>query len=123
MAVERAAPRRERSQPQGAVNIPIKWVDTPIFKHDLMTERDDGCFYRPELTPGSARFDHGDRTFSYACPCGCGLVNLISVYRGNSGHGWKLTGPREKPSLQPSIQQMSKCRWHGHVTKGEFVKA
>lgn len=109
------------------MGLAITWSQDPVFSRRLATsEGEEGSFFRSDLAAGTARidFDNGVRAvFSYVCPCGCGLANRISIYRGKDGHGWAWNGNAEKPTFTPSIQQLNKCRWHGYVTDGEFRNA
>ena len=98
-------------------------IDAPIFKHDLMEYCQGDGFYRKDLQPGNARWvdnESGTAALSYCCPCGCGAVNQIPVYTTPQGCGWSWNGNHEKPTLKPSLQMLTKCRWHGHVTEGKF---
>ncbi len=59
----------------------------------------------------------------FICPCGCG-AHGSALFRGRGTDGrpeldWD--GDRERPTLTPSIQRNSDCRWHGHLTRGYWV--
>jgi hypothetical protein len=68
---------------------------------------------------------------SFECPCGCGgprvYVQFSNPLDGGppvadgDGH-WARTGETfETLDLQPSIQRLRGCRWHGFVRNGEIV--
>src|SRR5579883_880059 len=108
-------------------NCPITFIAEPIFKHQLCTRGEDGFQYRKDLKPGNARwqdFENGT-VLSFICPCGCGAANQVSLNKvpesqwSKSG-GWNFSGTREKPTLYPSLQLMSACRWHGFLKDGVF---
>ena len=59
----------------------------------------------------------------FCCPCGCGVVGAIpfdTEFNSDSGPKWKWNGSVQKPTLNPSIQKTSTCRWHGYLTDGVF---
>lgn len=108
--------------------LPIHFLETPIYKRELATRSEEGGnFYRSDLQPGDAKWcdyeGHPDPQLSFVCPCGCGMANQMPVYSGETGYGWKWNGDRVKPTLTPSIQQMSTCRWHGYLTDGMWTQA
>ena len=85
-----------------------------------------GCFMRHDLPPGSAAWCEHDReirSILFTCPCGCKTVRTVPVKRSNAGPEWLWDGDRLKPTLTPSIQIIGECRWHGYLTKGEWLAA
>lgn len=59
----------------------------------------------------------------YVCPCGCGAHGSIA-FRGRGYDNrpeWDWDGDREYPTLKPSIQRNTGCRWHGWLTRGYWV--
>lgn len=80
---------------------------------------------RPDLPAGSAcwadSIDGQIACLRFVCPCGCSDVVTIPVRDGFSSTYWKWDGNKESPTLTPSIQRLSGCKWHGYVTKGQFV--
>lgn len=64
------------------------------------------------------------------CPCGCaetfyiGFANPLEGPPTNDGAPkWQRIGDSiDVLTLTPSVQRMSKCRWHGFVTNGEAVE-
>lgn len=103
-------------------------TDAPIMKWALGTKEADGYLHRRDLAPGTANIrtlDDGHTIFTYVCPCGCGAVTFvgIEVDPDASRHEWKWDGNKEKPTLEPSLQQNSACRWHGFMRDGQFVVA
>lgn len=65
------------------------------------------------------------------CPCGCkGMMNLPLFRAGQvkaeapknfSGANWEWNGNVERPSLHPSIRDLSGCRFHGHLVDGVWT--
>jgi hypothetical protein len=86
----------------------------------------DSAVLHAEKRPGDFEFyHHGGRSpddrpdgIHFWCPCGCG--EMLGAGRFNDG-GWQWDGNREAPTLTPSILHMDGCRWHGFLTKGEFL--
>ncbi|SRR5579885_1606349 len=80
---------------------------------------------RPDLPAGSACWAKGTddqiAALRFTCPCGCGDVCTVPVRPGYTNTHWNWDGNLELPSLTPSIQRLGDCRWHGYLTKGEFV--
>ena len=84
--------------------------------------------------PGSYNFfcQHGDqeneppRGIRYTCPCGCGEPGAL-YFRGRSPPGepgrpsWNWDGVRSAPTLEPSIQRNTGCKWHGFLERGWWV--
>lgn len=75
--------------------------------------------------PGSFELRLGEKG-SYmllACP-GCGRVSGMTVGdpKPDNGNGatWRLTGPDDAPTLNPSINCQGCCGWHGHLVSGVF---
>lgn len=62
------------------------------------------------------------------CPCGCGAEGGISFVgecygtrEASKGRPlWDWNGDEDKPTLIPSIQRTSGCKWHGFLTDGVF---
>lgn len=56
-----------------------------------------------------------------ACP-GCGAVQHLPVFTGDTGGGWKWDGNRNAPTLHPSIwhDKDGICSWHGFLQAGVF---
>lgn len=83
---------------------------------------------RPNPMPPAGSFFiseyEGDgQVIEYICPCGCGKANMVTLYLDNcrsEQHGWKWNGDRDRPTLSPSLQQYTACRWHGHIRNGVF---
>ncbi len=59
------------------------------------------------------------QVIEYICPCGCGKANMVTIYSdgrlNGEGRGWFWNGDRDRPTLSPSLQQHTACRWHGHL--------
>jgi hypothetical protein len=87
---------------------------------------EDGYLYRKELAPGDARWEDFENctVLSFVCPCGCGSVHQVRVTHLPPGNGpeWSWNGNKEKPTLWPSLQLNSACRWHGHLVDGIFKR-
>lgn len=54
----------------------------------------------------------------FICPCGCGSMGGVR-FKGPSPK-WDWDGNIENPTITPSIQFMTGCKWHGFLTNGEF---
>jgi hypothetical protein len=100
-----------------------------IFNSDLENIEghlnENAEWLRPGLEPGTAAWSSGTdgqiAVLRFVCPCGCGSVGTVPVKSGYGTH-WTWDGNTELPTLTPSILRMSGCRWHGYLTKGEWVK-
>lgn len=108
-------------------DVPIKWLaaDEDILDEDKLTLRDDGQQWcRHDLAPGSAQWSLNTKDeivgLCFICPCGCGSIGDLSIVAGYGGPTWTFDGDYEKPTLKPSIQKTSPCRWHGYLTSGVF---
>ena len=105
-------------------DVPLKYVDSVIEWENPVYEGDRQ--YRRDLDPGSASwiaYGHGNpnAVLSFVCPCGCGSVHAITACQGSKlQHKWLWDGDVERPTLTPSIQCVSPCRWHGFLTGGIF---
>jgi hypothetical protein len=111
------------------VDVPINWATEGeyILDDEKRVPRlgDDGAWCRPDLPPGTSSWSRNTRDeivgLLFVCPCGCGSVGDLSIAAGYGGPVWNLTnGNYEKPSMTPSIQKTSPCRWHGYLTDGVF---
>ena len=61
--------------------------------------------------------------FHCICPCGCGAYRALPIYTGKkpSYVSWSWNGNVEKPTLSPSIRDVSGCKYHGHLTDGVWT--
>lgn len=79
--------------------------------------------YNKALQAGTAQWQDGVNgivaCLAFTCPCGCGSIGTLPVAAGYS-RMWNWDGNRELPTLTPSIQKLTPCKWHGYLTKGEF---
>jgi hypothetical protein len=108
----------------------ITFVDEDIiFAEDTFykeTQPGRNRAYNNRLPAGAAAWCSGSdgRKFvalEFVCPCGCGAVGGVNVSIGSKEqHAWLWDGNKEKPTLTPSIQQTTPCRWHGFLTAGIF---
>lgn len=62
---------------------------------------------------------------TFVCPCGCGSIGSVAVApnpldRGGNHPVWQWNGDLDKPTITPSIQFLSGCKWHGYLTEGVF---
>jgi hypothetical protein len=110
------------------MNTPVTFVPN-VIKWDDDVERDEqDNMIRRDLAPGSACWvgnQSGDShaALNFSCPCGCGVVHGVPVCRDVKVDGaWFWDGNVEKPTLTPSIQSLSACRWHGFLTSGVFMQ-
>lgn len=108
-------------------DVPIRWMPEGeyILDEDKRTVREDGeQWCRADLPPGSAEWSRNRQDevvgLLFVCPCGCGSVGDLSIVSGYGGHVWQMTGTYDSPTLRPSIQKTSPCRWHGWLTDGVF---
>ena len=71
------------------------------------------------------------RWMYFICPCAtqeCRRHTSILLYKEGQekpnmiikGSSWLWDGDMDKPTLIPSIQRNSLCRWHGYLTAGFF---
>jgi hypothetical protein len=92
---------------------------------DELTVWEEQHAYRRDLAPGAATWlnstDGQVAGLCFVCPCGCGNIGHAAVRPGYGGSCWTWNGNREKPTLTPSIQKTSACRWHGFLTDGVFA--
>ena len=80
-----------------------------------------------ELThPGEFQFcdQYGsgekDVALVFMCPCGCSEPGALDIRRPGfvERPSWVWDGNKEAPTLLPSIQRNSNCRWHGFLENG-----
>lgn len=107
------------------MNVPMKWTDAPIMKWSLGTKEADGYLHPRDLDPGTGN-THARRwldDFHVCLPVRVRRCYLFGIAeRQNAGaHEWKWDGNMKAPTLEPSLQQHSACKWHGFVRTGEFV--
>lgn len=57
----------------------------------------------------------------FMCPCGCGEKGVVLFYKEAGRDSWNWNGNSERPTLTPSIQRNTPCRWHGHLTDGMWT--
>jgi len=66
----------------------------------------------------------GKHGLMFRCPCGCGALGHLPFdsYTRPSyvTETWTWDGNETEPTLSPSIQRTSACRWHGFLKKGLF---
>ena len=84
---------------------------------DPWTPRGAFCFFT----------DSSDLFFRFVCPCGCGIIHMVRVYRGSDpvpsialGPRWLWDGNEHAPSLTPSLNMDRSCGWHGWLNDGDF---
>ena len=73
-----------------------------------------------EGTPGAFCFEANDAGLFYNCPCGCetqGFIPFAGKVTGHK-HSWNWDGNKDQPTLLPSIQRTTGCKWHGHLKVG-----
>jgi len=107
-------------------------VNTPMTFDDRVNHWEgmeidaSGCWLRKDVAPGASAwttdFAGNLAVLRFSCPCGCGYVVSVPI-KPFDVRGWSWDGDKEKPTLTPSIQKLSGCRWHGHLTKGVFETA
>lgn len=106
-----------------------------IFTQDIMhgSKMDGNGFAVNEtLAPGTAQWlwnwdDTQVRGLMFMCPCNCKVIRSVNVIQAGLAKGppppgtWAWDGNMNQPTLQPSIQVTSGCKWHGHLTAGEWT--
>jgi hypothetical protein len=104
------------------MSVPISFV-TGIL--DMVP--DEGPPIRKDLPPGSAMWlgryggpEDAVGALDFICPCGCGTVHAIRIRPCEDRPSWEWDGNRDKPTLKPSIQCNTPCKWHGYLTAGVF---
>jgi len=99
------------------IPVPVTWA-TAIA---TACTWEDGRPYRKDLPPGSAAWASDYAALQCVCPCGCGSLHYLSIaLAAKHAHTWIWNGDTALPTLQPSIQMTSPCRWHGFLTQGLF---
>ncbi len=76
--------------------------------------------YRKDVPPGTAQWTEDGKYLWFTCPCGCGRLHCIPAKRNGNTYGWDFAGTAEVPTLTPSIQITTGCRWHGFLTNGQW---
>lgn len=98
-----------------------------VMKLDDSEQTEDGRLWRHDLAPGSWTFgydmDNKIAAIDFVCPCGCGSVGVLPIRDGFGGPRWTWDGNNETPTLTPSVQKTSGCKWHGHLVAGEWRPA
>ncbi len=86
------------------------------------------AFFDSDQIPGSfdltGRANHkGIHGLIYACPCGCGEIGSLHFAVGDDAQSpsWKWDGNEDAPTLTPSIRRLDGCKWHGFLTKGQWI--
>jgi hypothetical protein len=106
------------------MSVPITFVER--IKNGA--DRDDtDRLLRKDLPAGavswSVDLDGRIAILNFVCPCGCGVVGSLPVRAGfgQADKHWTWDGRRDKPTLTPSIERTSPCKWRGYLTSGEFL--
>jgi len=102
-------------------NASISFADLFDDKEELIGDR----YFRKDLAPGAAEWTMnaaGQQVagLMFVCPCGCGVVGHLTIRPCNERPSWEWDGNQEKPTLSPSIQKTTDCRWHGFLRAGVF---
>lgn len=99
--------------------VPVIFVENVLkFENG---EWEDGRLYRRDLAPGSACWNDRNLAFDFVCPCGCATVHVLPTCTGvKKDKAWLWDGNVEKPTLSPSIQCTTPCKWHGYLKAGVF---
>jgi hypothetical protein len=82
-----------------------------------------------DVQNGDFKVDEAGTYLLCVCPCGCGSMMNLPLYMLGTPkeaiHGdraaWSWNGDRERPSLQPSIRDLSGCHFHGFLTDGQWT--
>ncbi len=83
--------------------------------------------FRRDLPPGSIELvargtDGAYSCLRLTCPCGCGSVGTLPFWKDGGNSVWNWDGNHERPTLTPSIQFLTPCKWHGYLKAGEFER-
>lgn len=108
--------------------VPITF-DPRVNEFEGTRTDEQGFLYKDGLTPGAAHFASGrsgdelipNVVLRFSCPCGCGAVGALPINKQFNPQAWTWNGSTEKPTCTPSIQMLTKCRWHGYLTNGVFA--
>lgn len=87
-------------------------VGTPVADEDAL--------FAEGVVAGSFTFER-DKVIKFTCPCGCGNINVLQVYRAGpkpAHTAWFWNGNATTPTLSPSIRDLAHCRFHGYLTDG-----
>lgn len=64
------------------------------------------------------------RYFNFNCPCGCGKLHSVRLYRGMDrgagGPGFHITGSDETPTIEPGLGPLAPCGFHGYMRGGNW---
>lgn len=81
-----------------------------------------------KFAAGATAFGGEPLRMWYVCPCGCGSVGGLRVYRAGTPAPqpkeeptWGWNGDEQRPTLAPSINHVD--HWHGYLRDGMFVNA
>lgn len=110
------------------MSVALIHTEAPIMKWSLGVKEADGYLHRRDLAPGTGNIRtlaDGSIIFTYVCPCGCGAVTFVGIEKDGDvrAASWRWDGNTESPTLSPSLQQHSACRWHGFMQAGQFINA
>lgn len=103
--------------------VPIRFAEKSLFDG---VEYVDGHAYNRQFQAGDARWlsnvdGEPNAALQFICPCGCHSLHCVSTHKGEKvERAWLWNGNVEKPTLTPSIQCTTPCRWHGFLTDGVF---
>lgn len=91
---------------------------TPV----VANQRDDKSWQWDESAPGDFFISAEGTQIQFMCPCGCGAERILSIGTSKPAQGpsWQWDGNRERPTLSPSIRDISHCKWHGYLRAGVF---
>lgn len=96
---------------------------TDIFG-EAVPDAEHQLYHRHDLPAGSAQWARSQAgelaSLIYTCPCGCAEVRSVAVTQVPGGYGWQWNGNLELPTLSPSLQHISRCRWHDWLQQGEW---
>lgn len=56
----------------------------------------------------------------FICPCGCGSERLLD-FRPHKSPSWEWDGNHVRPTLYPSVNGTTGCKWHGCLKKGMWI--
>lgn len=70
--------------------------------------------------PGQYAFMEDGRALLCRCPCGCDTCIRLPIV---GPYAWAWNGSIDRPTITPSIRQLTGCHYHGHLTAGVWTFA
>lgn len=87
----------------------------PVTATKVLSE--EGMF-GDDVPAGAFFIPDDEKHFYMLCPCGCSQLSVLPI---DGSRGWRWDGNRDKPTINPSIRQMSGCKYHGFIQAGVWT--